>query len=313
MILAAGLSPAWQHILVFERLAIGEVNRAREVHWCASGKVLNAAMALGRLGARCRVLSLLGGQTGENVEREIAALGLEGCWIRTSHPTRVCTTLLDRSSGTVTELVENAGPVSEREICEFLDSYGRLASSSEVVVLTGSLPEGSPVTLYRDLLAASKCREILDARGAELLQALPEKPFVVKPNREELARTVGRKFGKWGDLLSAVDSLRDRGAQWVVVTGGRGLVVVRGPEGTWFFRPPRISSINPIGSGDCLAGGMAWALANGAGVPEAVRFGMGVAAQNAAELLPSRIDRETSSRFADQVVSENPPSPEAHL
>ena len=46
MILAAGLSPAWQQIVVLDDLKTGEVNRAREVHWCASGKVINVGMAL---------------------------------------------------------------------------------------------------------------------------------------------------------------------------------------------------------------------------------------------------------------------------
>ena len=48
MIIAAGLTPAWQQIMRFERLATGQVNRAREVAWCASGKVLNVGLALAR-------------------------------------------------------------------------------------------------------------------------------------------------------------------------------------------------------------------------------------------------------------------------
>ena len=39
MIVAAGLTPAWQQILRFDALRLGEVNRAVEAHWCASGKV----------------------------------------------------------------------------------------------------------------------------------------------------------------------------------------------------------------------------------------------------------------------------------
>jgi hypothetical protein len=49
VILAAGLSPAWQQIVVLESLSVSEVNRARAVHWCASGKVLNVGLALHRL------------------------------------------------------------------------------------------------------------------------------------------------------------------------------------------------------------------------------------------------------------------------
>ena len=40
MILTAGLTPAWQQVLVLDELLPGEVNRAREVHWCASGKAI---------------------------------------------------------------------------------------------------------------------------------------------------------------------------------------------------------------------------------------------------------------------------------
>ena len=46
MILNLGMSPAWQQILHMNCFREGEVNRARESIWCASGKVLNVARAL---------------------------------------------------------------------------------------------------------------------------------------------------------------------------------------------------------------------------------------------------------------------------
>ena len=51
MILSAGLTPAWQQILVFDQMHWGEVNRASEVAWCGSGKVL-AGLQITRLGSR---------------------------------------------------------------------------------------------------------------------------------------------------------------------------------------------------------------------------------------------------------------------
>ena len=45
MILTAGLTPAFQQILVFDQFTPGTVTRARTVHWCASGTGLNAARA----------------------------------------------------------------------------------------------------------------------------------------------------------------------------------------------------------------------------------------------------------------------------
>ena len=88
MILAAGLTPAWQQILVFDRFVPGEVNRAREAHWCASGKVLNVGLALHHLGAESRTLGLVGGESGAAVRREFAQLGADARWVETPAPTR---------------------------------------------------------------------------------------------------------------------------------------------------------------------------------------------------------------------------------
>jgi tagatose 6-phosphate kinase len=46
VIVAAGLTPAWQYVLVFGELRMGEVNRARESRWFASGKAVNVALAV---------------------------------------------------------------------------------------------------------------------------------------------------------------------------------------------------------------------------------------------------------------------------
>ena len=108
MILAAGLTPAWQQILLLDQFQPGEVNRAREAHWCGSGKVLNVGLALHHLGGPSLTLSPLGGPAWEAIEQEFAQLGLPRRWTESSAATRICTTLLDAATGATTELVENA-------------------------------------------------------------------------------------------------------------------------------------------------------------------------------------------------------------
>ena len=76
MILAAGLTPAWQQILAFRRFIPGEVNRAHTAAWCASGKVLNVGCALHHLGAASKSLCLVGGTSGEQVRADFEKLGV---------------------------------------------------------------------------------------------------------------------------------------------------------------------------------------------------------------------------------------------
>lgn len=292
-VVAAGLSPAWQSIMRFDALVPGNVNRATEIWRCASGKVLNVAVALHSLGCDCRAVTVLGGVPAAATAAEFVSLGIDLIAVPTDAETRTCTTLLDSATGKTTELVQNAGPVTAAELARFIEAYAVAVTDASVVVLSGSLPAGTPSTIYRDLLGVTSCPALLDARGPELLAALPCRPLLVKPNREELAKTVGRSLESEADLRRGMEELRELGAGWVLVTDGAQPALVIDPQGNWFrFVPPSIERIvNPIGCGDCLAAGFAVQIARGSEPLEALRFGMACAAFNCGTLLAGRLER----------------------
>lgn len=292
MIFTAGLSPAWQQILLFDAFTLGEVNRARQVHWCASGKVLNAARALHHLGAAVKTLTVLGGATGDAIRRDIAQLGIPARWIEAPTPTRICTTLLDAAHRTATELVPNAAQVGGAELEEFRTAYAEEAATAGFVVLIGSLPVGTPADYYRELLARTPGKVILDARGAELLEALHARPFLVKPNRGELQQTLGRELSSDAALFEGLREINERGAEWVVVTDGRNPVYARGRDRLYRLRPLTSAIVNPIGCGDCMAAGIACGLLQGREPVEAVRYGLATAANKLGQLLPGFVERD---------------------
>ena len=307
MILAAGLSPAWQQILVFDRFTRGEVNRAVEACACASGKVINVGIALTSLGAEARTLSVLGGRSGAMIESEMAALGVSSQWIQDPATTRTCTTIIERSTGETTELVENAAMIEARSCEAFLSALRQAATLAEWVILSGSLPpsagRSSTKSLYREMLERlpSTSRVILDARGPEMLACLSQRPFLVKPNREELALTVGRDLPDKESLISAMREVNHLGAEWVLVTHGGGEVWLSSLSELWCFTPPKIEVVNAIGCGDCLTAGVTASLAEGHDLPTAVRFGIAAAGDNAAQLLPSRLSPSRVRALAERV------------
>ena len=159
-----------------------------------------------------------------------------------------------------------------------------------MAVLSGSLPGGTPKTFYRSLMTKTPCPVVLDARGPELLEILPLRPLVVKPNREELGKTLGRELRTDEDLRAAMVETHRLGAQWVIVSQGKDALWVYSAGKFHVFRPAKVPTVNPIGCGDCLAAGIAWATDRGMPMLEAVPFGMAAAAENAAMLLPSRLE-----------------------
>ncbi len=306
MIVAAGLSPAWQQILSFDHLRLGEVNRARAAQWCASGKVLNVGIALRHLGAECLTISSVGGLAGRAIVDEFARLRVPARWIDVAAPTRACTTILEAAqqagTGRTTELVENAGPISPAELQQFEDTFRAAIPSARAVVLTGSLPPGADADVFRRLLQQTSAPAILDIRGPELTAALPCRPLAVKPNREELGHTFGRPLETDADLHNAMHELNERGAEWVVVSAGRQALWASSGGRLYRFAPPTVQVVNAIGSGDCLAAGMAWQIASGRDVPWAIRVGMAAASLNATMLLPGRLDSAAVLQLAETIT-----------
>ncbi len=115
MILCVGTTPTVQRTMVFERLELDEVNRAVEVHEYASGKSVNVARVLGVLGEEGLAVGFAGGRRGEFLLEEMTAAGIAHDFVRTAGQTRLCTTVIDRSTGQVTELVEEAPAASAGE------------------------------------------------------------------------------------------------------------------------------------------------------------------------------------------------------
>nr|VFK39343.1 MAG: hexose kinase, 1-phosphofructokinase family [Candidatus Kentron sp. SD]VFK46645.1 MAG: hexose kinase, 1-phosphofructokinase family [Candidatus Kentron sp. SD]VFK80081.1 MAG: hexose kinase, 1-phosphofructokinase family [Candidatus Kentron sp. SD] len=302
MILSVGLSPAWQKILVFDRVRNGQVNRARVAAWRASGKVFNAGIAVHTLGGPGLTMAPVGGVALRPMAEELDTLGMAYRFIRTEAETRVCTTVVEEATGSITELVEEGKPLSADDLERFRRAYGEESKRARVVAVMGSLPQGARVSFYRELLEGTHCPMVLDFRGEGLLSVLDLNPLVVKPNREELERTVGRPLGDEGALREAMRFLNGKGAEWVVVTDGAGPVWVSSAREIYRIQPPRIAAgeiVNPIGSGDAMAGAMAREIGNGMPVVEAVRWGIAAAAQNVRRLFPCRLDPTT---LADEIA-----------
>ena len=300
MILCVGGTPAMQRTLLFGRLDVGEVNRAREVRVTASGKVTNAARAVTVLGGRALLLTFLGGDPGRFVARELEAAGVphEPVWVDDA-PTRVCASLVEES-GRVTELVEEGGAVPGEKAADLEGLALEKLREAGALCLIGSLPPGVPEDLYAALAKAARdagVPTLVDAQKGLLRAALEERPFLVKPNLEETANTLDLPLSDYGeaDARTAVSALREAGAEWALVSTGRAGSVLAGPDGEWRVEPPRVEAVNPIGSGDVMAAGLLHALTSGAPVHDAAVYGTACAAANvltptSGEIYPDDID-----------------------
>jgi tagatose 6-phosphate kinase len=260
MILVVGLSPAWQRTLVFDSVRLGAVNRARYVRETASGKGVNVARVAHQLGAPARLL------------RDQA---LPATVIKVRAETRICQTLL--GGGAVTELVEEAGALTRSEVAEVVSCFEAEIRRASVVVMTGSVPPGCGEDFYARLMAKANRAGVpvlIDAQGRQLYKATAGAPLVVKINRDE---------------LRVVPGLRRKRVGWLVVSDGAKQVAARHGVEKFVFRPPRVRSLNSVGSGDAMMAGIACGVWRGQAMLDAIKLGIACGAANALTAAPGDI------------------------
>jgi tagatose 6-phosphate kinase len=283
MILAVCLNPALQRTLQFEGLTINRVNRAESVFLSCGGKGVNAARVAVRLNADVRLLTILGGARGLELKRILKEEGIPFHSVPVRGITRICSTLLDPANGTQTELVEESGPVFKDEVRRVEQAFEKLIPRAQIVILSGTAPKGFPETVYGRWVAKAKrfgVPSILDAPSKLAENGLKAGPWLFKPNWKEMEALAGEWIRSDEEAKTAMAALHRKGAENVLVTqdGPRALALMEGR----FYRivSPDLTVINPIGSGDAIAAGIAAAFMRKESVLEALRLGIACGSAN---------------------------------
>ncbi len=296
--LAVCLNPVIQKTLVFDSLAIDHVNRARIARTDASGKGINVARVLSQRGAEVAHLTHAGGANREWFLSLCAADGLDVRWVDSGSEARICTTVIDETAHTATELVEEASPIGPGTEERLLELFDATIPEFDVLVVSGTKATGysdKAIPAMVQKAAARGALIVLDIKGKDLLACLPFRPTVVKPNLSEFLGTFPAPAGSGeGDALR--EHVRATAAA-LKARFGTELVITRGSKPIWFNEgglaaaEPIVpaKAINPTGSGDSFTAGLAFALANGAALREAIADGARMGALNAENLKPGSI------------------------
>ncbi len=310
-LLCVSVNAAVDKIAAVDRLRPGEIHRPELLSAVPGGKAINVARAATTLRLPSLVIPVVGGHAGAWLEDALAARGLAARPVRVAGESRTCLSVLDRSTGELTEFYEAGlrldadgwAAVEAAVAAELAHDPG-----GALVVIAGSLPPGAPDDACGRLAAiaaAAGARAAVDIGGRQLALALPARPWLVKVNAHEAAAAVDLPFGGEQEALASALALRAAGATIALVSRGvDGAVVVDDAGAAWRIGPPPERGPYVVGSGDCLLAGFAAAIADGATVAEAARRGTAAAVANA--LLPGQgeLDPADVARVAPLVTLE---------
>lgn len=298
MILCIGTTPTMQRTMVFNRLAIDDVNRAAEVHEHASGKSVNVARVLTTLGEAALAAGFAGGRRGEALLEEMTRAKIPHEFVRTEGQTRLCTTLIDRSTGQATELVEEAPAASEAEWEELMRMIDMRAGSAKAIVFSGTIAPGAPAD-FCDRWIGKAPVVVIDAKGEPMRRALKSSGRVIaKLNRQEFAETMNESLESEEDLHGAMRRATPANG-WLIVTMGKSGAIASINGELIQIHAPVVEAVSPIGSGDAFTAGLVAGLDD---LPEnALRRACACGSANALTAFSGYVRMEDVERLIPQV------------
>ncbi|MFD5783412.1 1-phosphofructokinase [Streptomyces sp. NPDC126933] len=309
MILTVTPNPSLDRTYEVPALDRGEVLRATAERMDPGGKGVNVSRALAAAGRRTVAVLPLGGAPGALVAELLAGQGIEVAPVPVAGATRSNIALAE-PDGTLTK-INAPGPELTAAESESLLSTVRTQIHAQVhaqvrthadsvawIACCGSLPRGLAPEWYAELVARAHhagARIALDTSGPSLLAALRERPDVVKPNAEELARAVGRPLVTVGDAVKAAEELRTYGAGSVLASLGADGQLLVSDAGTYFGFAAVAAVRSNVGAGDASLAGF---LAAGGEGPDALASAVAhgaAAVQLPGSVMPSPADLDPSA------------------
>jgi 1-phosphofructokinase family hexose kinase len=283
MIVTVTLNPMLDKTVMVDRLRRGEIHRASKVDCVVGGKGVNVARQLQRFGVATIATGLLGGEVGGQLARLLSAEGLQHDFFRIAGMSREGVTYREPDN-TWTAVFEPPHQVTSREAEELVLHCSRLLTGASWVVCSGSSPSPETDGTYARIITAARghgCKTYLDSYGTAFREALHVRPTVVQCNRAELAASFGKSVASEGELRHVLTEIIDRGVGMVIVTDGSRPAFAAQGNAVWKVIPPSVPSVNPTGSGDCLAAGVVKELDNARSFESALRYGAAAGAVNA--------------------------------
>ena len=250
------LNPAIDYVVGLDALIPGTINRNRREEVQFGGKGINVSNVLRTLGVGTTALGFVGGFTGEALEKGLRDMGLTTRFIHVEQGmTRINVKI---KAGEETE-INGIGPmITETDVEKFyaqLDEIG----AGDMVVLSGSIPKCLGADTYASILRrlqGKEVRAVVDTAGALLRNALPYRPFLIKPNHHELTDFFDVPLESDADILNAARKLQEIGAGNVLVSmAGDGALLLDETGDVHRLKCPQGTVVNSVGAGDSMVAG----------------------------------------------------------
>lgn len=256
MIYTVTLNPSIDYVVHLDKLVSGITNRTTGEEYYFGGKGINVSHVLAELDLDNTALGFVAGFTGDAIEQG------------TKHP-RIRTDFIHLKEGISrinvkiksdeeTEINGQGPHIDDEALSAFMEKTDAI-KDGDTLILSGSIPKTMPDDVYERILERLKNRSVrivVDATKKLLVNSLKYRPFLIKPNRQEISEIFGAEVTDEETTLFYAKKLQEMGARNVLVSlGGDGAMLLDETGAVHKEGVIKGKVLNTVGSGDSMVAG----------------------------------------------------------
>jgi ribokinase len=267
----------------------GETLFGESFHLGFGGKGANQAVMAARLGARVGMITKVGDDVfGTMTQDNFTQMGIatQRIFIKEGMSSGVAPIFVDHDGNNIIVIIPGANLTLSPE--EVRDSAEMIKSAS-IVISQFEISEESIITAFRIAKEAGKMTILNPAPARETHPELIRLSDIIIPNETEAEVLTGVQIQGIDSVKQASEKLFNQGANQVIITLGKLGAYLFEKDHQALFPAPEVDPIDTTGAGDAFIGSLAYALAKGLPLPDAIRF-----ANYAAALSVTKVGTQTS-------------------
>lgn len=261
MIYTVTLNPTLDHNVFLSDFKPGKINKMNKEAIAVGGRGINVSLVLAELDIKSKVLGFVAGFTGYEIERQVQACGIETdfVWLE-SGLSRVNIKIKNFIKSGIRETeIDSEGPEIPDEAIKQLFVKLNAVEDGDILVLAGGIPHTMQKDIYEQILeyvSAKNIKVAVDTSADLLTTTLKFKPYLIKPNMDELGDIFGETPTSKVEAIAYGKQLQEMGAQNVLISmGGDGAVLIGDDGQTRYCSALKGKVRNSVGAGDAMLAG----------------------------------------------------------
>ena len=274
MIYTVTLNPSIDYIVRLDSFVSGITNRTTSEDYYYGGKGINVSCVLAEMDIDSTAYGFIAGFTGKAIENGIRNDSIITDFIKLRHG--LSRINIKIKAGEETEINCQGPHIDDSELERLLQKIDRIANG-DTLVIAGSIPNTMPDDVYERMLERISRKDVkivVDATKQLLVNSLKYKPFLIKPNRQELSEIFGTEVKTEEDIEKYAKELQKMGAKNVLISlGGEGAMLIDENGEKHKAGVLKEKVINTVGSGDSMVAGFVAGYEKEHSYPYALKLG----------------------------------------